>query len=163
MHHRSSRLRLNQKPDHARSMQRNLVTSLVLYEALRTTRKRARVIQPIFDRLITTAKTKDAYNAIRQINTVVTDKNASRKIMEVLLKRYSKRSSGYTKVVPVGARKGDGAQLVDLFLLDRPETQAALSAEKPAKAEKKTATKKAPKKAEKADTSSESVDSPKQS
>lgn len=118
MRHRRSTLRLIQKPDHAKLLQRNLVTSLLLYESIRTTRKRARVIQPIIDRLIATAKRTAPHIAIRSINRVVTDRNASRKIMEVLLKRYAARPSGFTRVVPAGSRKGDGAELVDLSLMD---------------------------------------------
>lgn len=100
-------------------LERNLVTSLVLYETLRTTRKRAKVIAPTFDHLITLVKTKDAREAIRAINAVVTHRNASRKIVEVFKDRYAKRPSGYTRITAVGARKGDGAQLVDLELMDR--------------------------------------------
>lgn len=131
MRHRSNRLRLNQKPAHGQLMQRNLVTSLLLYESIRTTRKRALVIKPLVDRLITTAKTKTPHVAIRSINAVVTDKNASRKLMEVLAKRYASRPSGFTRVKAAGARKGDGAALVDLTLVD-----AELSAAAPVKAEK---------------------------
>jgi large subunit ribosomal protein L17 len=137
MRHGNSRLRLPQKPAHAWQLQRNLVTSLVLYESIRTTRKRAKVVQPMFDKLITLSKTKEAFNAIREINTIVTDKNASKKIMEVLSKRFSKRSSGYTRLVPAGARKGDGAQLVDLTVLDRELSPAP---EAPAKKEKTRST-----------------------
>lgn len=118
MRHRRSRLRLTQKPDHAKLLQRNLVTSLLLYEAVRTTHKRAKVIQPIVDRLIATAKAKPPHVAIRAMNRVVTDKNASRKVMEVLRARYAGRPSGFTRMVPAGARKGDGAELVDLSLID---------------------------------------------
>jgi large subunit ribosomal protein L17 len=118
MRHKARRLRLNQKPDHARIMQRNLVTSLILFESIRTTRKRARVIQPLVDSVITTAKTKSPQLAIRSINTQVNDVNASRKLMEVLTKRYATRSSGFTRVKPVGARKGDGAEMVDVTLVD---------------------------------------------
>ncbi len=118
MRHRRSTLRLNQKPDHAALLKRNLVTSLLLYESIRTTRKRARVIQPLIDRLIAMAKRKGGHVAIRAINRVVTDKNASRKIMEVFIQRYATRPSGFTRIVPVGARKGDGAELVDLSLID---------------------------------------------
>lgn len=144
MRHRSNRLRLNHKPDHGKAVQRNLVTSLFLYESIRTTRKRARVIQPIVDSIITTAKTKSPHIAIRSINTMVTDKNASRKLIEVLAKRYSGRTSGFTRVVAVGARKGDGAELVDLTLVDAelntksPKTEEKAPAKKVAK--KKTAT-----------------------
>lgn len=118
MRHRKHRLRLKQKPAHGRAMERNLVTSLLLYEAVRTTKKRALVIRPIIDRLITTAKTTSAQSAIRAINRVVTHRNASRKIMEVFVKRYASRSSGLTRMVPVGSRRGDGAALVDLVLVD---------------------------------------------
>ena len=118
MRHRRSKQRLTQKPDHAWLLQRNLVTSLFLYEAVRTTRKRAKVVQPIVDRLIAQAKVKKPYLAIRFLNQFVTDKNASRKVMEILVSRYASRPSGFTRMVPVGARKGDGAQLVDLSLID---------------------------------------------
>lgn len=137
MRHRNNRLRLNQKPDHARILQRNLVTSLLLYEAIRTTRKRARVIQPIVDSLITTAKKKEPRIAIRSINAVVTDKNAGRKLMEVLKGRYANRSSGFTRITAVGSRKGDGAELVDMMLLDAPAT-AAVTEPKTAKKAAKT-------------------------
>lgn len=118
MRHRKSRLRLTQKPDHARLLQRNLVTSLFLYEAIRTTRNRARVIQPMVDRLITNAKKQTPHVAIRGLNAVLTDKNASRKVMEVLTERYKTRPSGFTTLKAAGARKGDGAELVDLALVD---------------------------------------------
>lgn len=117
MRHRHSPQRLKQKPAHSRMLQRNLVTSLLLYEAVRTTRKRAKVIQPMVDHLITVAKTRPAQNAIRLINRVVTDKNASRKVMEVFMTRYKDRTSGMTRIVPVGVRLGDGAQVVDLLLV----------------------------------------------
>ncbi|MFA7682379.1 MAG: bL17 family ribosomal protein [Candidatus Peribacteraceae bacterium] len=99
-------------------IQRNLVTSLLLYESVRTTKKRADVAQPVIDHLVHIAKTRQPHVAIRAINKVVTDKNASRKIMEVLKERYRDRPSGLTRIVPAGARKGDGARIVDLTLLE---------------------------------------------
>ncbi|OGJ59300.1 50S ribosomal protein L17 [Candidatus Peribacteria bacterium RIFCSPHIGHO2_01_FULL_51_9] len=118
MYHRRSRNRLSQKPGHARLIRRNLATSLLLYESIRTTHKRAKVVQPIIDRLIHTAKTKEPQRAIRAINAVVLDKNACRKLMEVFVHRFEKRSSGFTRIIPVGARQGDGAKLVDLVLVE---------------------------------------------
>jgi large subunit ribosomal protein L17 len=124
MQHRKNRLRLSGKPQHRRMTERNLVTSLLLYENIRTTKKRAKVIQPLVEQIITLSKTKTPQLAIRSIQTMVTHENACRKVMEVLKDRYAKRGSGYTRLVPVGARKGDGASLVDLSLLDG-ETTAA--------------------------------------
>lgn len=131
MRHRKTTRRLKYKPQLARMMERNLVTSLLLYESIRTTQKRAQVIQPIVDRLVNTAKTKTPSLAIRRINAVVTDKNACRKIMEVFKDRYATRSSGLTSMVPVGARKGDGARLVDLTMMDRDQAPSAESSSSP--------------------------------
>ncbi|MDO8648626.1 MAG: 50S ribosomal protein L17 [Candidatus Peregrinibacteria bacterium] len=118
MRHRHSRRRLRYKPAHSRLLQRNLVTSLLLYETVRTTKKRAEVVQPVIDHLIAMAKSKEPMNAIRFINRIVTDKNASRKVMEVLVKRFEKRPSGFTRIVPLGSRAGDGAKVVTLALVD---------------------------------------------
>lgn len=128
MRHKASRNRLIQKPDHSRLMQRNLVTSLLMYEEIRTTRRRARVIQPLIDNLIATAKKSEVYQAIRYTNAFVLDKNASRKLMEVLKPRYASRQSGFTSLKAVGARKGDGAELVDLVLVDRETSTPAPTA-----------------------------------
>ena len=141
MFHSKSRLRLGKKQDVARQMLRNLVTSILLYESVRTTRKRAKVVQPMVDRVIAEAKRKPAAQAIRSINRIVTDKNACRKVMEVLKQRYVNRSSGFTSLVAVGSRKGDGAQLVDLSLMDR--EIAAPKKEEKVKAAKTPRTKKA--------------------
>ncbi len=132
MRHRKSRLRLRQKPVHGRAMLRNLLTSVLLYETVRTNKKRAQVVRPMVERLITVAKTKTPMLAIREINRHVTHRNASRKLMEVLKARYATRTSGYTRIVPVGARKGDGAELVTLELVDRDENVTAVT-DKPAK------------------------------
>ncbi|MFH0769879.1 MAG: 50S ribosomal protein L17 [Candidatus Peregrinibacteria bacterium] len=130
MRHRISRLRLTQKPAHAKMLLRNLVTSLLLYENIRTTRSRADVVRPVIDRIITVAKSKTPSVAIRRINRIVTDKNACRKVMEVLRDRYKARSSGMTRMVPVGSRKGDGAMLVDVSLIDAADSIMAADTSK---------------------------------
>lgn len=146
MRHKSRRNRLNQKPDHARLLQRNLVTSVILYEQIRTTRKRARVIQPLIDKLITTAKGENISVAIRAINPQIADRNASRKLMQVLAKRYATRTSGFSRIKAVGARKGDGAELVELTLVDAELATKAAGAAKKEKAEKPAPKKTADKK-----------------
>lgn len=138
MRHRVSRLRLRHKPAHSNMLQRNLVTSVLLYEKVRTTLKRALVVRPQIDQIITLAKKKDAMNAIRAINAVVTDKNASRKTMEVLKARYKDRQSGFTRIVPLGMRQGDGAKVVSLELVD-----AATASDAPAPVKKEKVAKKA--------------------
>ena len=120
-------------------MQRNILTSVLLYETVRTTKKRALVVRPMVDKLITAAKTKAPHVAIRHINRFVSHKNASKKIMEVLKDRYATRSSGFTRMIPLGARRGDGAQLVTLELVDAGVmAPAAEKKTKAVKTEKKT-------------------------
>jgi len=119
MRHRNHSKRLARKPHQARSVLKNLVTSVLLYEKVRTTKKRAQVARSLVDRVITIGKREDRPDlAIRKINMMVTDQNACRKVLEVLKKRYAKRPSGYTRMVPVGMRHGDGALMVDLTLMD---------------------------------------------
>src|SRR3989338_2885787 len=137
MRHRKAKIRLSEKPAHARMLCRNLVTSLILYESVRTTKKRAKVIQPMIDRIINAAKKNQIHTAIMYINRTVTDENASRKIMEVLKERFRNLSSGLTVVSPAGARKGDGAELVDISLADgekiKPQPEKEKSSVKPSK------------------------------
>lgn len=97
---------------------RNLATSLLLYESVRTTKARARAIRPIVDRMIAKAKAWPPHIAVRFLHRYVTDKNAAKKIFEVLIERYKDRPSGFTRTKPVGLRKGDGAELVEISLVD---------------------------------------------
>lgn len=127
MRHRLSRLRLRYKPAHSKMLQRNLVTSLLLYESIRTTKKRAEVVRPLVDHIITIAKTKTPHVAIRAINALVTHKNACRKTMEVFKDRYASRSSGFTRIVPLGSRAGDGAEVVVMQLIGAEGVEAVSS------------------------------------
>ncbi|PIP65696.1 50S ribosomal protein L17 [Candidatus Peregrinibacteria bacterium CG10_big_fil_rev_8_21_14_0_10_49_16] len=125
MRHKHSKTRLTQKPAHARMLLRNLVTSILLYESVRTTRSRARAAQALVDRIVHIAKTREPRSAIRSINQIVTDKNACRKAIEVFKARYSRRPSGYTRVKAAGSRQGDGAELVDISFVEGKDTQSS--------------------------------------
>lgn len=143
-------------------LKRNLLTSLILYESLRTTRSRAKAVSVMMDRMMRNVRKQSAHNAIRYVNEIVTDKNACRKVMQVLMKRYEKRESGLTIIKAAGSRIGDGAMLVDLTLVDaqvgsapeqrKTEKPAKKAAKKEAKAdaqdagESKAETSEAPKK-----------------
>ncbi|MBT3835344.1 50S ribosomal protein L17 [Candidatus Peribacteria bacterium] len=109
---------LGRKPTQRRPLVRNLVTSLILYEKLKTTKARAKAIQPLFDRMLNKAKKRPSHIAIRFINQIVTDKNASRKMIEVFKDRFKNRPSGFTSVKAIGLRKGDGAEMVEISLVE---------------------------------------------
>lgn len=141
MRHRNHSKKLGRKPDQARHLVKNLATSVLLYESVRTTKKRAKVIQGVVDTIITIGKKHRPDLAIRKLSALVNDKNASRKVLEVYKKRYADRPSGFTRITPVGMRKGDGALLVDITLID-----AGTSAPEAASDTSKKTTKKAPRK-----------------
>ena len=138
MRHRNHSKRLGRKPHQAHLMLKNMVTSVLLYERIRTTKKRAQVLKGVVDRVIAIGKRERKDLAIRKINQIVFDDNACRKVMEVLTKRYANRPSGFTRVVPVGTRFGDGALLADVILIDAAEPVV----EEAAPAKKKSASKK---------------------
>lgn len=126
MRHRNHAQRLARKPHQSRSILKNLVTSVLLYERVRTTKKRAQVVRPLVDRVISIGKNEPRADlAIRKINLMVSDANACRKVLEVLKNRYAKRTSGFTRMLPVGQREGDGALMVDLELVDAAEPVVA--------------------------------------
>lgn len=147
MRHRVRKIRLGRKPHMARMLLRNLLTSALLYEEVRTTKSRAQAVRPMIDRVITIAKKDPQVVAIRRIGALVTDKNACRKALEVYAKRYADRNSGFTRMRPAGMRGGDGALLVDVSFVEgkdvpekSPETQTSA-----AKTVKKSASKKSAK------------------
>jgi len=135
MRHRNHSKRLGKKADQSRSILRNLATSIILYERVRTTKKRAQVIRGLIDQIITIGKKERTDLAIRRMQPLLSDENASRKVLEVLKQRYAKRTSGFTRIVPVGMRFGDGAMLADIILIDaaEPSVVAAEGKEKPVK------------------------------
>lgn len=140
MRHRNHSQRLARKPDQARSLLKNLATSILLYERVRTTKKRAQVVRGVVDRIIAIGKSERKDLAIRRINTMVLDQNACRKVLEVLVPRYATRRSGFTRITPLGAREGDGAMFCEISLID------AVDPEIVEKVEKKVKTVKTPKK-----------------
>lgn len=117
MRHQKKKKSLNMQRDHRALLLRNMATSVILFEKVKTTKARAKQVRPIVEGLITKAKTKTTVSAIRQINKIVLDEKASRKLLEVLKDRYKDRPGGYTRLVKLGHRAGDAAEMVSLQLV----------------------------------------------
>lgn len=128
---------MNCQRDHRGLLLRNLATSVILFEKVKTTDAKAKQVRPIVESLITKAKTCDEQSAIRLIGAIVLDKNASKKLLEVLKPRYAKRSGGYTRIVKLGMRKGDAANMVSLQLVEEDGKVTPAKAAPNAKAEPK--------------------------
>lgn len=119
MRHKVKSVRLNRPRAQLKALLRSLVTSVILYETIETTRDKAKLARGYVDRIIATAKRKDEMNAIRYINSFLLNKSASMKVMQELKERFKDRQSGFTRFTNTRIRTGDGAQLVQFQLLDK--------------------------------------------
>ena len=97
-------------------MLKNLAASVLLYEKVKTTEAKAKAVKPQLERLITAAKKGDL-TARRQLLAVVPQPLAVKKAMEVLGARYQDRQGGYTRIIKLGKRAGDGAAMVQIELV----------------------------------------------
>jgi large subunit ribosomal protein L17 len=101
-------------------MFRNLLTGLFQHERITTTMAKAKALRPLADHLVTLAK-QDDLHARRQALTLVPDTAVVRRLFDSVAARYTDRRGGYTRVIPTGFRRGDGAPMAIVELVDRPE------------------------------------------
>jgi large subunit ribosomal protein L17 len=114
--------RLGSGPQHQKLMLGGLAASLFEHEKVRTTEAKARALRPVAERLITFAKKGDVH-ARRQVLRVVADRDVVHRLFSEIAPRYAERDGGYTRILKLGPRKGDGAPMAILELVDRPEVE----------------------------------------
>ena len=120
MRHLKAGRRLSRTTEHRQAMLRNLVTALFEHERVETTRAKAKEARRWAEQVITLAKRGDLH-ARRLTLAVVRSKKVVAKLFGELRERYLDRPGGYTRVIPLGVRTGDGAPLSILELVGRPE------------------------------------------
>jgi large subunit ribosomal protein L17 len=116
MRHRVAGKKLGRKTAHRVMMFRNMVTSLFDKERIRTTVDRAKAVRPIAERMITLGK-RENLHARRQALAYVKDPAVVSKLFDTLAPRFSQRHGGYTRIIRLGFRDGDGAQMAYLELI----------------------------------------------
>ncbi len=138
MRHRVAHRKLGRITPHRIALLRNLATALFERERIRTTLIKAKELRPYAEKLITLAKRDDdRLSARRQVARDIKDPLVLRKLFEKLGSRYSQRPGGYTRILKLGPRKGDGAEMAILELLGseyKPASKTDKTAKKPAKA-----------------------------
>ena len=142
MNHRNGFNQLSRTTAHRRAMSRNMVTSLFRYERITTTKSKALEVRKSAEKLITRAKEDTVHNR-REAAKFIQDEKILNKLFTEIGPRMKERNGGYTRVLKLGYRQGDAADVVILELVDY-----KLESEEQ-KAEKKEA-KKAPAKDDKA-------------
>lgn len=116
MKHNTKGKILSRKAGPRTAMLRNLATSLVLYERMNTTLAKAKAVRPLVEKLITTGRKKTLASR-RQLTRVLTVESAVNKILEELGPRYATRPGGYTRIIKLGQRQGDGAEIAQIQLI----------------------------------------------
>ena len=142
MNHKNGFNPLSRTTAHRRAMSRNMVTSLFRYERITTTKSKALEVRKSAEKLITRAKEDTVHNR-REAAKFISDEKILNKLFTEIGPRMKERNGGYTRVLKLGFRQGDAADVVILELVDY-----KLESEEQ-KAEKKEA-KKAPAKDDKA-------------
>ena len=125
MRHRNSGRKLNRTSSHRRAMFRNMATSLLKHEQIKTTLPKAKELRPIVERLITLGK-RGTLHARRQALGYVMDEKIVAKLFDTLAPRYADRPGGYTRVVKAGFRYGDLAPIAFIELVERDEDAKGL-------------------------------------
>ena len=105
------------KKSHRDAMSKNLVNDLIIYEYITTTKAKAVTAKSMFDKVISIVKNgKDARNKELQLESVLSNNIAVKKLLEVYGKRFEKANSGFVNRYIIGPRKGDGAVMVKLIV-----------------------------------------------
>ena len=120
MRHLKAGRRLSRTTEHRLAMLRNMVTSLLEHERVETTRAKAKEVRRWAEQIITLAKRGDLH-ARRQSLALVRSKKVVAKLFGELRERYLERPGGYTRIIPLGLRLGDGAPLSIIEMVGRPE------------------------------------------
>ncbi|MGB9661570.1 MAG: 50S ribosomal protein L17 [Moorellaceae bacterium] len=103
--------KLGRRSDHRRMLLRNIVTSFLREGRVQTTEPRGKELKRIADKMITLAKRGDLH-ARRQALAYLLDEDVVTKLFKEIAPRYADRNGGYTRLVKVGYRRGDGSPLV---------------------------------------------------
>lgn len=124
MRHGVAGYKLNRSKDHRRAMRRTMINQLFEHERIRTTRAKAMAIRGEAERLITLARNSgegteiDKVNARRQAAARMSNPEIVRKLFDDIAPRFANRNGGYTRVLKLGPRQGDAAEMVLLELVE---------------------------------------------
>jgi large subunit ribosomal protein L17 len=116
MRHRARGRQLSRTASHKRATMANLATSLLAHDRIVTTEAKAKELRPFVERLITLAR-RGGLHARRQVERRLKDRTVAGRLFKELGPRFAGRPGGYTRIVKLGHRSGDGADLARIELL----------------------------------------------
>jgi len=116
MRHRRKGRQLSRTSTHRKAMLRNMATSLFKHERVETTEAKAKELRPFAEKLITLARRGDLH-ARRQVERDIKDRDVTGRLFSEIGPRFASRPGGYTRILKLGHRVGDGAELARIELL----------------------------------------------
>ena len=116
MRHRRGGFKLKRDVSARRALLRNLVTSVVMDERIETTIPKAKAAKPLVEKMITLAK-EGTLHSRRQAASYLMTPESVKKLFDKLGPRFGQRNGGYTRIIRVGFRQGDGAETCKLELM----------------------------------------------
>ena len=135
MKHQVKTKKLSRTKPHREAMMANMANSLFMHRTIRTTDAKAKELRRLADRLITKAKT-DSLAARRNVFAAIRNETVVKKLFDEIAPHFSDRPSGFTRVIKIGTRRGDGASLSLVELLT-PRPKAETDKDKKKKDKKK--------------------------
>jgi large subunit ribosomal protein L17 len=118
MRHKVSGRKFDRPSDERRALLRGLVTDLMRHERMKTTEAKAKEVRPIAEKMITLGK-DGTVHARRQALAYMNDKDVVTKLFDEIAPRFAARPGGYTRIIKLGPRNGDGASMAQLELVER--------------------------------------------
>jgi large subunit ribosomal protein L17 len=118
MRHRNKGRQLSRTSSHREALLRNMATSLFRHGRISTTREKAKELRPFAERLITLARRGDLH-ARRLAARKVADKDVLFTLFDAIGPRFAERPGGYTRILKTGFRRGDGAEMALIELVER--------------------------------------------
>ena len=128
MRHRKAGRKLNRTSPHRRAMFKNMTSSLIQHELIKTTLPKAKELRRVAEPLITMAK-EDTVARRRLAFARLRDREAVGKLFQELGPRYATRPGGYLRILKCGYRAGDNAPMAYVELVDRPDALDAAGAD----------------------------------
>jgi len=117
MRHKVAKKKLGRNKAHRRALYRNLVTELFRHERIETTLAKAKAVRPVAEKLITIARRGDLHSR-RLTAAYILDKEVAKKLFHEIAPRYKDRPGGYTRILKLGPRKSDGAEMAIIELVE---------------------------------------------
>ena len=117
MRHRRKKGKLSRDAAHRKALVRTMSKQLIEHERIRTTQPKAKALKPEFEKLITLAKRGDLHARRQAMSQLHQDKFIVHKLFEEIGPRYASRNGGYTRIVKLGPRRSDSAEMVFLELV----------------------------------------------